>query len=116
MIDILPTDHLPQAAPRRNRAPSGREASSIMTICAEYRLVVEDDSEFQRIIAVDERDTEIVGAYRTHQLNDWKLYSTKQFAEAVNLPQPSKVHVISRQDAVRWLDVLASFYTRAVSQ
>lgn len=87
-----------------------------MTSACDYRLVVEDDTEFQRIVAVDGCDTEIVGAYRTHSLNDWKLYSTKQFAEAVGLPQPSKVHVVSRQDAVRWLDVLASFYTRAVSQ
>lgn len=87
-----------------------------MTACADYRLVAEDDAEFQRIVAVDARDTEIVGAYRTQRLNDWKLYSTKQFAEAVNLPQPSKVHVVSRQDAVRWLDILASFYTRAMSQ
>lgn len=84
--------------------------------CAEYRLVAEDDAEFQRIIAVDEQDTEIVGAYRTQRLNDWRLYATKQFAESVDLPQPHKVHVVSRQDAVRWLDLLASLYMKAASR
>jgi hypothetical protein len=84
--------------------------------CAEYRLVIEDDSEFQRIVAVDNCDVQIVGAYRTHRLNAWHLYATKKFAELVDLPQPHKVHVVSRQDAIRWLDVLASLYMKAVSQ
>jgi hypothetical protein len=85
-------------------------------LCADYQLVTEDDAGFQRIIAVDRNDVQIVGAYRTHQLNAWLLYSTKAFADAVGMPQPHKVHVVSRQDAVRWLDVLASFYMKAVSQ
>lgn len=84
--------------------------------CADYRLVTDDDSDFQRIVAVDGRDAQIVGAYRPQRLNDWRLYATKQFVDAVDLPQPSKVHVVSRQDAVKWLDVLASLYMKAVSQ
>ena len=87
-----------------------------MSTATDYRLVIEDDAEFQRIIAVDDSDVQIVGAYRTHALNDWRVYIAKAFSDAVNLPQPHKVHVVSRQDAVRWLNVLASLYMKAVAQ
>lgn len=80
-----------------------------------HRLITDSDNEFQRIIAVDHRDVEIAGAYRAHRLNDWKVYPTKALTAVTGVAQPCKVHVVSREDAVRWLDLLAVLYQRATS-
>lgn len=85
-------------------------------IATGYRVVLDEQPDLLRIIAVDGNDVEIVGAYRTRDLNAWMLYLTKQFAAVTGLPQPNKVHVISREDAAQWVDQLAALYTRAVTR
>ncbi|MCV7102530.1 hypothetical protein [Mycobacterium palustre] len=85
-----------------------------MTMAATaYRLVADDDAESFRILAVDAQGNHICGAYRSRRLNDWKVYATKLLIDGTGLTQPHKVHVISREDAVRWLEMLAHYYTRA---
>lgn len=86
-----------------------------MTTTLDYRIEYSEDEYAIRIAAVDSGNREIVGAYRPRALNDWRMYLAKPLSESVDLPQPHKVHVVSRQDAVRWLDVLASLYMKAVS-
>lgn len=88
-----------------------------MTVCTEplYRIQPECDEHTQRIFALNADGAELVGAYRPHELNDWKIYVSKLVADALDLPQPHKVHACSRSDAVRWIDLIATLYTRAVS-
>lgn len=88
-----------------------------MIVTADYQLRFSEDEYAVRVAAVDVNNREIVGAYRPLSLNHWMLYVTKAFiGETDDLPQPNKVHVVSRQDAIKWLNVLASFYMKAVSQ
>lgn len=75
-----------------------------------YRIVADDDPDAQRLVAVDDNDVQVCGAYRPHRLNDWMLYCTKTVADTVGMPQPQKVHVVSRADAIRWLDLIAALY------
>ncbi|OBK92617.1 hypothetical protein A5646_03305 [Mycobacterium sp. 1245499.0] len=79
-----------------------------------YRICPEQDAYTQRIIAVDSNDVPIVGAYRPTELNDWRLYVCKPVTDATGMPQPHKVHACSREDAVRWVDTIATLYTQAV--
>ncbi|SRX93596.1 hypothetical protein MSP7336_01835 [Mycobacterium shimoidei] len=83
-------------------------------VATPYRLVADADKDGQRIIAVTPDDIEICGAYRPLRLNDWRLYVTKLMSDVAGLPQPHKVHVVSRSDAIRWVDLLAALYARAV--
>lgn len=88
-----------------------------MTRPVPYRIVAEADEHGQRIIAIaTDSGVEIAGAYRPGQLNDWKIYVTKLVAEETGLPQPHKAHVCSREDAVRWIDTLASLYAQSVGR
>lgn len=88
-----------------------------MNVCTEplYRIQPEADGHTQRIVAVNADGAEIVGAYRLVGFNAWHVYVTKLVADAIDLPQPHKSHVCSRADAVRWLDMIATLYTRAIS-
>lgn len=80
-----------------------------------YRMVVDNDAESYRIIAVTRSNgIPICGAYRQRSLNDWKIYISKFTADALDVVQPHKVHSCSREDAVHWIDMLATLYTRAV--
>lgn len=76
----------------------------------------EKDQYTQRVIAVDEWDMEIVGAYRPHALNDWRVYVSKFVTDAVGVDQPHKVHACSREDAVTWVVAIATLYTMAVTR
>lgn len=78
-----------------------------------YRIEANTDDHGHRLDAVTEDGRVIAGAYRPIQLNDWRVWLAKDFVG--DLPQPSKVHVVSRADAIRWLDVLASYYMRATN-
>jgi hypothetical protein len=78
-----------------------------------YRISLDEDQYTQRIVAVDAQNIEIVGAYRPVGLNDWRLFLTKLVSDTVALPQPHKVHVCSRDDALRWIDLIATLYIRA---
>lgn len=80
---------------------------------AGYTIVADDDAESFRVIAVDSLGNVICGAYRSRRLNDWKIYLSKLFCGGTELSQPQKAHVINRDDAVRWVDMLAHYYTRA---
>lgn len=80
-----------------------------------YRIQLDEDHDTQRMVAVTFEDIEIVGAYRPVGLNDWRVYVTKLVADAVELPQPHKVHVCSREDAIRWIDAIATLYVRALA-
>lgn len=83
------------------------------TTAAGYEVVPDDDAESYRIIAVAADGTHICGAYRSRRLNDWKIYVCKPFVDGTGLAQPQKAHVINRDDAVRWVDMLAHYYTRS---
>ncbi len=85
------------------------------TSIAPYRIVADDSDGDQRLIAVTADDVVICGAYRPARLNDWRVYLTKSISDRTGLPQPQKVHVVSRDDAVRWLDTIAVLYTAARS-
>lgn len=85
------------------------------SVSSGYRIVLEKDETTQQVIAVDRRDMEICGAYRTHELNHWFVYVTKFASDAVGLPQPKKVHSVSREEAVKWVDMIASLYARSTS-
>ena len=77
-----------------------------------YRIVTDHDDHGQRITAISNEGVEIAGAYRPGGLNDWRVYVTKLVADATGLPQPHKVHACSRQDALRWVGLLAALYGR----
>lgn len=81
-----------------------------------YQIRVDDDPYCYRIVAVDRRGVQICGAYRPRQLNDWRVFVCKPVIDVAGmLVQPHKVHVCSREDAIRWIDLLATLYTRAVT-
>lgn len=85
------------------------------TACNTYRLDVEADAFTQRVVALTDDGQVIVGAYRPNGLNDWRVYLTKLVVDGLGLPQPHKVHCCSREDAIRWLDFIATLYTKAVN-
>lgn len=82
---------------------------------AYYRVRPDDDRYTQRVIAETPEGVGIVGAYRPIDLNDWRVFVAKPVADALNLPQPHKVHACSREDALRWIDLIATLYTKAAS-
>lgn len=84
------------------------------TYTAGYRIQNENDEHTQRIVAVNSDDMQIVGAYRPTGLNDWRVFITKLVADTIGLPQPHKAHVCSRADAIRWIDLIATLYSKAV--
>lgn len=79
-----------------------------------YRLHPEVDAHTERIVAVTANGIPICGAYRPVELNDWRIFISKFTADALNVVQPHKVHSCSREDAMHWIDMLATLYTRAV--
>ncbi len=81
----------------------------------DYRIRPDDDAHTQRIIAVTGDGMVIAGAYRPIDLNDWRVFVSKFITDAIGVTQPHKVHSCSREDAVHWLDMLATLYTRALS-
>ena len=88
-----------------------------MTVCTEpmYRIQPEADEHTQRIVAVDADGAEIAGAFRLTGFNAWHVYLTKLVTDVTGMPQPHKSHVCSRADAVRWIDTIATLYTKATS-
>lgn len=78
----------------------------------QYRIESDQDAHAYRLDAFTLDGLRIAGAYRPLRLNDWRVFVTKQFVG--ELPQPSKVHVVSREDAVRWIDMLATLYVRSL--
>ncbi|OBH08939.1 hypothetical protein A5695_25215 [Mycobacterium sp. E1747] len=88
-----------------------------MNTCTEplYRIQPELDDHTQRIVAIDPDGVEIAGAYRLIDFNAWHVYVAKLVSDTLGLPQPHKVHACSRADALRWLDLIATLYTKAVS-
>lgn len=87
-----------------------------MSICTDrgYRLYPEVDEHTERIVAVTEAGVPICGAYRPVELNDWRVFVSRFVADDLGVVQPHKVHSCSREDALHWLDMLATLYTRAV--
>lgn len=88
------------------------------TICTDsgYRLQPDVDEHTERIVAVTADGIPICGAYRPRSLNDWRVFISKFTADTLGVVQPHKVHSCSREDAVHWLDMLATLYTRAVGR
>lgn len=81
---------------------------------AGYRIVGDDNSHGQRVIAVTADDIEICGSFKLARLNDWHLYVSKLVADTLDLTQPHNAHICSRDDAIRWVDILAALYMQAV--
>lgn len=88
----------------------------MITVPCAYRIEPANDEHTQRIVAVDSDGAQIVGAYRPVGLNDWRVYMTKMVADAVGLQQPHKAHVCSRADAIRWIDAIATLYSKATTR
>lgn len=80
-----------------------------------YRIQPDNDAHAQRMVAVTATGMVIAGAYRPVELNDWKIFVSKYTADALGVVQPHKVHSCSREDALHWLDMLATLYTRAIA-
>lgn len=79
-----------------------------------YEIRPDNDEHTERMVAVTTEDVVIVGAYRPLLLNDWRVYIAKFVTDAVGVIQPHKVHSCSREDALHWLDLIATLYTRAI--
>lgn len=80
-----------------------------------YRLQPEVDTHTERIVAVTADGIPICGAYRPVELNDWRIFVSRFTADVLGVVQPHKVHSCSREDAVHWLDMLATLYTKAIA-
>jgi hypothetical protein len=75
-----------------------------------YRIVEDEDSS-QRVSAVDDNDQLIVGAFRPAQNNYWLLYITPLVAAAAGVPfRPDHLPLWSRDQARRWVDLVAHLY------
>ncbi|MGV0042062.1 hypothetical protein [Mycobacterium colombiense] len=89
--------------------------TALCTTESGYRIRPDIDCHTERIIAVTPDDIVICGAYRPVELNDWRVYISKFATDALGVVQPHKVHSCSREDAVHWLDMLATLYTKAIA-
>ena len=94
-------------AAQPKRPPSRTAPSPTPT---RYRIV-EDDDGSQRVSAVDDNDQLIVGAFRHAQNNYWLFYITPLVAAAAGVPfRPDHLPLWSRDQARRWVDLVAHLY------
>lgn len=78
-----------------------------------YRIRPDNDEHTQRMLAITVEGMVIAGAYRPVELNDWKVFVSKFVTDAIGVTQPHKVHSCSRADALHWVSLIATLYTRA---
>jgi hypothetical protein len=83
---------------------------------AGYSIVEDEDgSSSPRISAVSASGEEIAGAYLPHGQANWRLYVTPLLASVAGVQfRQSHLHLFSREEASRWVDLIARLYVAAI--
>lgn len=79
-----------------------------------------DENGTERISAVGEDTAPICGAFKPVGRADWQVYVTTRVTQAVGQPSaamvPPHFHLLRRQDACRWVELIAHLYLKAAAQ
>lgn len=84
---------------------------------AAYSIVEDEDgTSSPRISAVSASGEEIAGAYLPHGQANWRLYVTPLLASVAGVQfRQSHLHLFSRDEACRWVDLIARLYVAGTS-
>jgi hypothetical protein len=92
-----------------------------MAVADSYRLITyRDDEDTERISVFGINGAEICGAFKPASRPYWLLYVSAAVAEVAGRPRsnpiPPRLQLRCRQDARKWVELIAGLYVRSATR